>query len=1070
MKRSILMFLLCCWNFVCHLFAQDHSFLFEIEHLGTKEGLLGQKVDRIYQDRNGIVWIITPEGLNRYDGRDFKWYKEFALVNYYESLLTICEDAEGLLWVFEANQEQFYPVRFLVDTYTGQSLEFDTKITNLPFRWEDIINAIQGENGTIHFLSKQDEIFTYGADGQFSHRKIDSETKPMWLIGSTGKEIIWAKTEDFKSPQSLIKIDTAGRTSHFSFSVPKPSNLTYKKTNKAGTHLFFQIYGEASHFITISNTDELEVKSFFTSGEVPDSLLLLFSDAIQTEECQTQPYFLFSAAGFKILSPNQGVVYDLANEYPKISNLIWSTNTLFNSTNLFWLNTSQGFLKIHFKKNPFLRISMNADGSINSSSCRKVIRSSNGDLIINYRQGLWIQNQNVPIDPKSPKSPIASNDIIEDKENNFWLCASSSLFKKSANGTEEIDMSKLLENQEVHNILTLYLENSGDILFGGRYIQGRYSTSDRSASVFKPDLALEKRISKRPINIYDLQKDREGNIWGCTDLGLVAIDPHQNTINSSWKEGNKTFQLPNSDIHHFYQDEEGVYWLAGKNLTRWKRQTNESKVYTTADGLPSRMLHAIYPDNYGNLWISSENGIARFNKTSHKIRNYFVSDGITHNEFNRMSHFKDKDGTIYFGGIDGVTAFHPKDLQDDNFARLKDTKLVITSFEQFSGNQDKIVDKLPQLLENNEITLQPNDPFFRIQFTLPHYIHNEQIQYEFKIMGHQEEWANIQENYIRVSGLPYGNYVLKIKGKFPTGIYANHELAIPVRVLRPFYLQLWFFILCAATIIGGFLLFYKRRVKTFKSQKANLQEIVNQRTAIIQAQKVALETSNAFKDRLFAIIAHDMRNAIYAFTDVTKTIQTFIKFNQPEKILKISDAIDTSSNHLQHLLDNLLEWALSQRGEIPYKPEPLSLSHLFAETIDSFHEIATQRSIVLKKELSQGIEIFVDKNAIITILRNLIGNALKYTPAKGSISLSAVQNGERTCIYINDTGLGMDREKLSMLFVPNLNKVHEGLDGQKGSGIGLLLVKELVDLNKGSIKVESMPGKGTSVQLIFPMP
>lgn len=237
---------------------------------------------------------------------------------------------------------------------------------------------------------------------------------------------------------------------------------------------------------------------------------------------------------------------------------------------------------------------------------------------------------------------------------------------------------------------------------------------------------------------------------------------------------------------------------------------------------------------------------------------------------------------------------------------------------------------------------------------------------------------------------------------------------------------------------------------------------------IIQTQKSKLEALNATKDRLFAIIAHDMRNAVHSFRDVTDSIGYFIRKKQPERIMKIAGAVEKSIDQLGRLLDNLLEWALVKRGDMPYQPELLNLTEAIQGVLENFEGMAQRKEVILETDIDANTQIFADKNALETIVRNLVSNALKYSNSGGKVKVSATPQHENALIEIQDNGIGMTSEQKSTLFQPSKNKSQVGTAGEKGSGLGLVLVKELVELNKGNIEVETAEGEGT--RFVFSVP
>lgn len=242
-------------------------------------------------------------------------------------------------------------------------------------------------------------------------------------------------------------------------------------------------------------------------------------------------------------------------------------------------------------------------------------------------------------------------------------------------------------------------------------------------------------------------------------------------------------------------------------------------------------------------------------------------------------------------------------------------------------------------------------------------------------------------------------------------------------------------------------------------------EVQNQ---LIEAQKEQLENLNATKDQFFAIIAHDMRNAVFSFRGISKKVSFLIKTNQLQRLQDISSGIDDAVNNLTNLLNNLLEWALLQKGSIPYDPAPLNVAEVVSEVLDIAQNAAEVKGIELQNQVSPEIKVLADRNALATIIRNLVSNAIKFTESGGSVSVSTKDLEDKTFIEINDTGTGISTQRMEKLFDIDKKKIAKGTAGEKGSGLGLLLVKELVEINKGAIEVFSDLGKGSTFAFSVP--
>ena len=198
----------------------------------------------------------------------------------------------------------------------------------------------------------------------------------------------------------------------------------------------------------------------------------------------------------------------------------------------------------------------------------------------------------------------------------------------------------------------------------------------------------------------------------------------------------------------------------GGGLIYWDRKTDTKRQYTTEDGLSHNVIYAIYEDDAGYFWLPSDNGLMRFERASGEITIFQPEDGIAHKEFNTYSHFQADDGRLYFGGLNGVTAFYPDKVD----SKKNDAPFIVTQLQQFDADQGALVNKTKDFQEKQMITLAPNDKFFTIDFSLLDYAGREHI-YAWRIFGLEEEWNYQRSSSLRINGLQYGNFYFTGKRK-----------------------------------------------------------------------------------------------------------------------------------------------------------------------------------------------------------------------------------------------------------------------------------------------------------------
>ncbi len=242
----------------------------------------------------------------------------------------------------------------------------------------------------------------------------------------------------------------------------------------------------------------------------------------------------------------------------------------------------------------------------------------------------------------------------------------------------------------------------------------------------------------------------------------------------------------------------------------------------------------------------------------------------------------------------------------------------------------------------------------------------------------------------------------------------------------------------------------------------------NKVAKILEAQKLELERVNATKDKFFSIISHDLRGPVASFFGISRLIKFLVESKETNQLIEVADDIDRSVERLSNLLDNLLNWAMQQQGHVPNVPEKLEFKYLAMDLSATFKTMADSKKINLKVDVEDNVQIWADRNMTMTIFRNLINNALKFTPEGGSVTLFAAEKDGMVFAGVKDTGVGIPKEKLETLFTLGEKKSTYGTSGEKGLGLGLQLVYEFIGLNNGTVQVESEPDKGTVFSVHLP--
>lgn len=589
------------------------------------------------------------------------------------------------------------------------------------------------------------------------------------------------------------------------------------------------------------------------------------------------------------------------------------------------------------------------------------------------------------------------------------------------------------------------------------------------------DLATKQVISFTQYNVFDelksagivsIQADKEGQIWLCATTGFYKLDFEKGILERHWSGGKGAAYLSYDNIYHFYEDKDGGFWLAtgGGGLIRWDRKNNQTQQYSRKAGLPNNTIYAIYEDEHEHLWLPSDYGIIQFDKKRGQVRRvYLTEDGITNPEFNRISHYRGADGTLYFGGLNGITAFNPKDFYEKE--GTLNLPLVVTNFQQFDGNSNQLIDKTGDLLANNEITLNPNDRFFNLEFALLSFNQSDKIQYAYKIDGVDANWNYQNEPRLRISRLPYGTHILHIRGQAANGLWGSNELTIKVNVWRPFYLQIWFILLSLAVLAGIVWFLFKWRTKDLQKNQQMLKKEVERQTEKIQGQTEELRQLDSIKTRLYTNITHEFRTPLTVIMGMVDNIRGH---DTERKLIK------RNSNNLLRLINQLLDLSKLDSGMLKAQNVQGDIIQYLQYLTESFYSMAKEKNINLTFYAeTKTLTMDFDESKIQHIVYNLLSNALKFTKEGGKVIMHALQIEQEgqpfLKLKIQDTGVGISAAEIPFIFDRFYQADSSNTHKSGGTGIGLALTKELIEWMDGKIEVESTKGSGTSFTILLPV-
>ncbi len=664
--------------------------------------------------------------------------------------------------------------------------------------------------------------------------------------------------------------------------------------------------------------------------------------------------------------------------------------------------------------------------------------------------------------------------LLRDAEGHFWIGADHSL--RQLDSTGRLLNKYTFEQDPAADFWSIHPDRNGRIWLG--YAKG-LAYKDPTDHYIRRLAGLPGMDTFPSTLVLSMVEDRENQLWLCTNRGLYGMNTANNTaIRYSSRDTGRCW-LPADDFQHLHQDKDGVYWLAtaGQGLIRWDRRTGQIQRITQAKGLSSDNIYAVYEDAAQGLWLSSDYGIMQLEKSSLRVRIYLPKDGLAQEEFNRIAHFQAADGTIFMGGLNGITAFNPADFYLTNTAAA--APLCITSLKQFNRKRE-LIDRTGDLWQNAVITIAPEEEFFQLEFVLLAFENIEKIRYAWKIEGVDADWNYQAERSIRLSRLPFGTHTLRIKAQLANGQPAANELTFTIVVLRPFYLSFWFFTLLTILLMFGSYSWYAWRLQRLRQRQQDLEAAIQQATAQIQQDKAVIEQQanelrqlDQMKSRFFTNVSHELRTPLTLILGPIGTVLNSAGLTEGQ--INLLQKTRESGRALLKLVNNLLDLAKMEQDKLGLQVSPEPLFPLLQNVVAPYENYAQQLGIqlILDYQAKPDLQLAIDRDKLETILNNLISNALKFTLPGGSVTLGAEDHDPVMRLLVQDTGTGIHPDDLPHIFkrfyqspVRPAQSSSDYLAG--GTGIGLALSQELAQALGGRLWAESVLEQGSTFYLEFP--
>ncbi len=570
-------------------------------------------------------------------------------------------------------------------------------------------------------------------------------------------------------------------------------------------------------------------------------------------------------------------------------------------------------------------------------------------------------------------------------------------------------------------------------------------------------------VAMHPLDIFVDEK----NIWITTDkFGLLKIDIATKQIRQ-FQKSKPTDSIPANELLGICADSRNpeLLWIGSyEGLICFNKTTFHSDLFSLKEGLPDNTIYSILPDSKGNLWLSTNKGICRFDESTHHVRIFKSQHGLPGDEFNRFHHILYPDGRLIFGSTAGWTIFDPLMVKTDEFdPQLALTELKVNNKEVIESIKSPIL-KSP-LNANSVLTFPYDQNTISIGFAGLEFSQPQELRYRYRLSGYDNDWVQAGNSHQAIyTKIPPGHYTLFVNASNTSGKWSKHIKEIQLQINSPWWATTMAY-LCYTIILAGLVwTFIRFRVSRM---------VMKKEMALKEMEAHQLRELDDMKSRFFSNITHEFRTPLTLIMGPAEQLKMENANNA--RINKMSDGIIYNSKQLLNLVNRLMELAKLESRSAKLLEQRGSPTNVAGLVVQSFETDAKARQIHLSfndNMIPHDCWFYADP--LERIVYNLVSNALKFTEPDGKVEVSLSADEENLLLTVKDTGIGIPENKLPYIFdrfyQVSENAAHVEHTTDRGTGIGLAMVKELINQMHGDIKVESRTGVSSGTSFIVTMP
>lgn len=1032
-------------------------------------------IEDIFKSRLGDIWLISPDsGLYRaITNTQNSSYKIFHYLEQNEqsgntrnNISSVYEDAYNNIWILLNKGINCLKYNPNGNNYeTNNDIYKINKIIN-----NETVNSIIKWDDKIWFGTNKGNVFYYDFVRQIVKNANLPNSASVSIIRASGKGTLYIATMG----NGLIEYNPVNQEIVNHFKKPEIKNIVYIFVDSEGL-----VWIETERKgVTKLNPDSKKISYIYQETDVGNTLQLRNRCSFHEDNHQVL-WIILKDGGFGYYNRKTRNLDYFYNKPGSSDKMISNFVTRFyrdQSDKILWLSTYyKGIEKITFLESRFRfhTLEPNPTNQI-TNEVRALFEDSKGNLWIGTKEGkLYILNKNHDVIKIFFENNNLDNglvySIMEDNEKNIWLAAKNGGLYKISLENGLYRFTRYMHDPEDKNSLssndvyTVIQDKKGRI-WAGTYGGGLniLEKKDGQTTFKNSNNSFHKYPVKYGNRIRHLQEDSNGRIWIGSTEGLLMVNPEQNSpddyiFHHYRKTPGEPDCLGNNDVYCIFKDRADTIWLGtlGGGLHKMihypvAEEQPRFQIFTREDGLPSDVILSIQCDNRNNIWMSTENGISQFNRETKLFRNYDEYDGLHKTTFSEAASCKRSSGEIYFGSFHGFYSFLPGEFTE----KKKPVNLELTNFQLFYRDMKPGETDSPlsySISETDKIELNYDQTVFTVEYVALEYRAQHKIHYSYILKGFEDTWHNVKNQRIATyTNIPPGKYLFKVKVTNPElkGRFSEEQLQIVINP-PPWKTAVAYIIYVVLLII---IIEIARRIIT---------------TMMRLRHKVAVEKEMTdLKMRFFTNISHELRTPLTLILSPTEELLNSEKLTSTG--IEYLYLVRKNAKRMQRLINQLLDFRKIQHKKMILKLTNIDIVLFVREICQNFMELASGKNITytIESEIEEQ-KIWFDESKIDTVVFNLLSNAFKFSSEQSEVKVNIRVNQAKNQveIHVSDQGIGIPKEKSETIF-----RRFETLDNSEklcsvGTGIGLSLSKELIDLHNGDIWFTSIEGKGTTFSI-----